>query len=82
LINEYASGRKMQPGEKLIFSAAARDPRLAERFEAFGTRSIGPARFFATAIPRSLAVNARHALDSRGQRLAPRPGGHSASPLS
>ncbi len=82
LINEYASGRKMQPGERLIFSAAARDPRLAERFEAFGTRSIGPARFFATAIPRSLAVNARHALAARRQRPAPRPGGHSASPLS
>jgi 2-polyprenyl-6-methoxyphenol hydroxylase-like FAD-dependent oxidoreductase len=82
LINEYASGRKMQPGERLIFSAAARNPRLAERFEAFGTRSIGPARFFATAIPRSIAVNARHALASRGQRAAPQPGGHSASPLS
>ncbi|MFP5388970.1 MAG: NAD(P)/FAD-dependent oxidoreductase [Thermoleophilia bacterium] len=79
LINEYASGRKMNPGERLIFSAAARDPRLAERFEAFGTRSIGPARFFATAIPRSIAVNARHAFDSRGQRPAPRPEGRSAS---
>jgi 2-polyprenyl-6-methoxyphenol hydroxylase-like FAD-dependent oxidoreductase len=82
LINEYASGRKMQPGERLIFSAAARDPRMAERFEAFGTRSIGPARFFATAIPRAIAVNTHHALASRGQRPAPRPGSHSASPLS
>jgi menaquinone-9 beta-reductase len=82
MINEYASGRKMQPGEKLIFSAAARDPRLAERFEAFGTRSIGPARFFATAIPRAIAVNTRHALGSRGQRAAPRPGGRSAGLLS
>lgn len=82
MINEYASGRKMNPGERLIFSAGARDPRMAERFEAFGTRSIGPARFFATALPRAVAVNARHALASRGQRPAPRPGGHSASPLS
>jgi menaquinone-9 beta-reductase len=82
MINEYASGRKMNPGERLIFSAGARDPRMAERFEAFGTRSIGPARFFATAIPRAIAVNTRHALASRGQRPAPRPGGHSASPLS
>jgi 2-polyprenyl-6-methoxyphenol hydroxylase-like FAD-dependent oxidoreductase len=82
LINEYASGRKMQPGERLIFSAAARDPRLAERFEALGTRSIGPARFFATAIPRAIAVNTRHALGSRGQRPAPRPESRSASPLS
>ena len=82
MINEYASGRKMNPGERLIFAGGARDPRLAERFEAFGTRSIGPARFFATTIPRAIAVNTRHALASRGQRPAPRPGGHSASPLS
>jgi menaquinone-9 beta-reductase len=79
MINEYASGRKMQPGEKLIFSAAARDPRLAERFEAFGTRSIGPARFFATAIPRAIAVNTRHGLSARRRRPAPRPESHSAS---
>lgn len=82
MINEYASGRKMNPGERLIFSAGARDPRMAERFEAFGTRSIGPARFFATALPRAIVVNTRHALSARGRRAAPRPGGHSASPLS
>jgi 2-polyprenyl-6-methoxyphenol hydroxylase-like FAD-dependent oxidoreductase len=82
LINEYASGRKMRAGERLIFSAAARDQRMAEGFEAFGTRSVGPARAFASMVPRALAVNARHALGSRGQQPAPRPGGHSASPLS
>lgn len=81
-INDYATGRRLSPGEKLIFSAAARDQRLAERFEAFGTRSIGPARFFATTIPRAIAVNTRHTLDSRGRRAAPRPGSHSASPMS
>jgi 2-polyprenyl-6-methoxyphenol hydroxylase-like FAD-dependent oxidoreductase len=69
MINDYASGRKMNPGERLIFSAAARDPRLATAFDAFGTRSIGPARFFATAIPRAIAVNARHALRSRDRSL-------------
>lgn len=78
LINDYASGRRMNPGERLIFSAAARDPKLATSFDAFGTRNIGPARFFATAIPRSMAVNARHALGSRGQRRGPRPESHSA----
>jgi 2-polyprenyl-6-methoxyphenol hydroxylase-like FAD-dependent oxidoreductase len=82
LINEYASGRKMSPGERLIFSAAARDARLATSFDTFGTRCIGPARFFATAIPRAVAVNARHALGARGQQPAPQPGGHSASPMS
>jgi 2-polyprenyl-6-methoxyphenol hydroxylase-like FAD-dependent oxidoreductase len=82
LINEYASGRKMNPGERLIFSGAARNPKLATEFEALGTRSIRPARFFATAIPRAIAVNTRHALGARGQRPAPRPKSHSASPLS
>jgi 2-polyprenyl-6-methoxyphenol hydroxylase-like FAD-dependent oxidoreductase len=72
IINDYASGRKMQPGERLIFSAAARDRRLATTFEAFGTRRIGPARFFASAIPRAVVVNARHALRSRDDRS---PGG-------
>jgi menaquinone-9 beta-reductase len=77
-INDYASGRRMNPGERLVFSGAARDPRLAANFEAFGSRSIGPARFFATAIPRSALVNARHALDSRGRRPARRPESRSA----
>jgi 2-polyprenyl-6-methoxyphenol hydroxylase-like FAD-dependent oxidoreductase len=69
LINEYASGRKMSPGERLIFSAAARDQRVAQTFDAFGTRCIGPSRAFASMIPRALAVNARHALGRRRERL-------------
>jgi len=69
IINDYANGRRMNPGERLVFSAAARDARLATAFEAFGTRSIGPARFFATAIPRAVAVNARQALRSRDRSL-------------
>ncbi|MDX6603407.1 MAG: hypothetical protein QOF13_2609 [Solirubrobacterales bacterium] len=82
LINEYASGRKMSPGERLIFSAAARDRRVAEGFDAFGTRCIGPARFFASMLPRAVAVNARHALGSREQRPATRPGDRSPNLLS
>jgi flavin-dependent dehydrogenase len=78
-INDHASGRRMNPGERLVFSAAARDPKLAANFEAFGTRSIGPARFFAAAIPRSIAVNARQALGSRGRHPAPRAESRSAS---
>jgi hypothetical protein len=63
---DYAGGRKLTPPERLLFSAAARDERLARTFEAFGTRSIGPARMFATGIPRAVFVNARHALSGRG----------------
>ncbi len=82
IINEYASGRKMRPGERLIFSAAARDERLAESFEAFGTRSIGPARFFASAMPRSIAVNARHALGARSRPGPAAPQGDRSPNLS
>jgi menaquinone-9 beta-reductase len=69
LINEYASGRKMSPGERLIFSAAARDQRAAETFDAFGTRCIGPSRAFVSMIPRAILVNARHR-SSRRRREA------------
>jgi 2-polyprenyl-6-methoxyphenol hydroxylase-like FAD-dependent oxidoreductase len=81
LINDYASGRRMNPGERLIFAGAARDPKLATRFEALGTRSVGPARFFASTMPRAIAVNARHALGSREQRPAGS-GERSPNPLS
>jgi menaquinone-9 beta-reductase len=62
MILDYASGRKMTAPERMLFSAAARDERLARTFEAFGTRNIGPARMFASAVPRAVLVNARHAL--------------------
>jgi flavin-dependent dehydrogenase len=62
LINDYATGRPMSAVERLFFSAAARDPKCAKLFEAFGTREIGPERAFPRLLPRAIAVNARHAL--------------------
>jgi flavin-dependent dehydrogenase len=62
LIHDYATGRKMQPPERAMFAAAARDSKVATEFIRFGTRSAGPARMFATMMPRAIAVNARHAL--------------------
>jgi flavin-dependent dehydrogenase len=62
LIHDYATGRKMQPPERALFAAAARDPKVARGFMKFGTRSVGPARMFATVVPRAIAVNVRHAL--------------------
>jgi menaquinone-9 beta-reductase len=82
IINDYASGRRMSAGERLIFSAAARDKKVAENFDAFGTRSIGPARFFASTLPRALAVNASHARGSRRRRPAAQPRDRSPNPLS
>jgi 2-polyprenyl-6-methoxyphenol hydroxylase-like FAD-dependent oxidoreductase len=68
MIYDYAGGRRFNPAEKMLFSAAARNERLARTFEGFGSRNIGPTRMLATAVPGSLVVNARHAL--RGRRSA------------
>jgi 2-polyprenyl-6-methoxyphenol hydroxylase-like FAD-dependent oxidoreductase len=70
LMQDYAKGRRLNPGERLLFAGAARDERLARRFDAFGTRRIGPVRMFATTVPRSIAVNTRHALRHRGEAPA------------
>ena len=62
MIHDYSSGRRFQPPERLMFAAAAQDPKLAARFDRMATRQVGPARTMATTIPRMIAVNARHAL--------------------
>jgi 2-polyprenyl-6-methoxyphenol hydroxylase-like FAD-dependent oxidoreductase len=62
MMYDYAGGRRMNPGERLLFSAATYDARVARVMEAFGTRSIGPARMFATGLPLALAARARRAL--------------------
>jgi len=65
MIYDYAGARKLNPGERFLFSAAASgDERLGRTFEAFGTRCIGPARMFATALPRATLVHARGLLGS------------------
>jgi 2-polyprenyl-6-methoxyphenol hydroxylase-like FAD-dependent oxidoreductase len=61
-IHDYATGRRMTPMERLMFSAAARDPKAAAIFEAFGTRRIRPQQMLPRLLPRAVAVNARHAL--------------------
>jgi flavin-dependent dehydrogenase len=60
-IHDYATGRRLNLGERVAFATAARDRKAAAVFEAFGTRQIGPARMFATLLPRAIAVNARRA---------------------
>jgi 2-polyprenyl-6-methoxyphenol hydroxylase-like FAD-dependent oxidoreductase/pimeloyl-ACP methyl ester carboxylesterase len=42
LMSDYATGRRVNAVERLLFSAAARDSAVADGFYAFGTRSIGP----------------------------------------
>jgi len=62
MIHDYATGRRINRGERMLFAAAARDPRVALAFDAFGTRRMKPGRMLARTIPRAMAVNARHAL--------------------
>ncbi len=68
LIDDYATGRRMSPVERLMFSAAVHDEGLAARFEAFGTRNLDPRRFLPSAVPRALAVHARRRLRGSAAR--------------
>jgi menaquinone-9 beta-reductase len=69
-IHDYATGRRLNPAERLLFSAAARDPKLALTFDEFGTRQIKPAKMAAKAVPRTIAVSLRHTLSRRGNSTA------------
>lgn len=60
----YASGRKLDVGERIVFSAAARDERVAALALEFGARSTSPASFLSRAVPRALLVHARTRLSS------------------
>jgi menaquinone-9 beta-reductase len=62
IIHDYANGRRFSPLERLMFSAAARDPKSAALFDALGTRQIRPQELLPRVLPRAVAVNARHAL--------------------
>jgi flavin-dependent dehydrogenase len=71
MILDYAGGRKINAGEKMLFSAASYDERTGRIFEAFGSRNIGPARMFATAVPLAAFAGARRSLSRRsGSRSA------------
>jgi flavin-dependent dehydrogenase len=65
MIHDYATGRKLQPLERLLFSGAARDPRAAAIFDAFGTRKIGATRLIATGVPVAALADLRYALGRR-----------------
>jgi flavin-dependent dehydrogenase len=62
MILNYASGRKINAGEKMLFSAASYDERTGRVFEAFGSRNIVPARMFATAVPLAMLATARRSI--------------------
>jgi 2-polyprenyl-6-methoxyphenol hydroxylase-like FAD-dependent oxidoreductase len=70
MIYDYATGRRFTPPERLLFSGAARDERLAGVMEAFGSRNIGPLRMMVAAMPLAALAGVRHSLRRGGS--APR----------
>jgi 2-polyprenyl-6-methoxyphenol hydroxylase-like FAD-dependent oxidoreductase len=64
-ILDYATGRKLNLGEKLFFSTASYDERTARVFEAFGSRHISPERMLATGMPLAAFAATRHAIAQR-----------------
>jgi len=59
LIHDYSTGRKFDRVERLMISAAVRDPKAAALFEDVGTRRVTPLRALAPMAVRIAAVNAR-----------------------
>ncbi|MEU6863504.1 NAD(P)/FAD-dependent oxidoreductase [Streptomyces sp. NPDC046876] len=58
---DFAKGRPLNPMERLMFSAAARDESLARHMYLFASRLIGPLRFLnPVAVARASSVNVRH----------------------
>jgi len=74
ITSEYSTGRRFNPMERILFSAAARDGRVADRFGAFGGRSVRPNdREFAVLVGSAIKAAARR----RGTaRLEPLAGAH------
>jgi 2-polyprenyl-6-methoxyphenol hydroxylase-like FAD-dependent oxidoreductase len=71
MIYDFAGGRKFNPAERALFSAAVYDPAVSRIMEAFGTRNIGPARMLLTAAPRAVAVHVRRSLSQRPSPAPP-----------
>jgi len=65
-IHDYANGRRFTASERMMMAAAARDPEVAARLDAFATRRIGPGRAIATVLPRALAGSTRAAFARTG----------------
>ncbi|HEY7891884.1 MAG TPA: NAD(P)/FAD-dependent oxidoreductase [Solirubrobacteraceae bacterium] len=66
-ILDYATGRKMNMGERMLFSAASYDERTGRVFEAFGSRNIGPVRMLAQGVPLAMLATARRSISRRSR---------------
>jgi 2-polyprenyl-6-methoxyphenol hydroxylase-like FAD-dependent oxidoreductase len=73
-ILDYAGGRKLNPAERLLFSTATYDERVAKVFEAFGSRNIRPEQAMPKMLPLAVMARARHAIGRRsGSSARPAP---------
>ncbi|MFD8025953.1 NAD(P)/FAD-dependent oxidoreductase [Streptomyces lavendulae] len=72
---DFARARPFNPGERLVFSAAARDASMARHMYLFASRLIGPLRFLnPAALARAAAVNIRYRRASAPTARRTRPG--------
>jgi menaquinone-9 beta-reductase len=65
LIHDYATGRRFNPMERVLFSTAARDQEAGIVLDKFATRQIGPARMIAGVLPRAIPALAHRGRGSR-----------------
>lgn len=71
LVSDYSKRSAFNPIERLMYSAAARDPHMARHFLMFGARLIGPGKFLSpVAMLRAAWVNLRHSLGAGPARAA------------
>jgi flavin-dependent dehydrogenase len=71
LLSDFATGRPLNPIERTMFAAAARDDVTARHVYDNASRQIGPVRFLSpSALARAAWVNARHRHDAPARRAA------------
>ncbi len=73
MIADFARGRALNPVERLVFSAAARDRICAAHLLAFAGRCIGVSHFLApSAVARAARINVGHIARQAGLGMQPR----------
>jgi 2-polyprenyl-6-methoxyphenol hydroxylase-like FAD-dependent oxidoreductase len=71
LIHDYASGRRQDAGERLVFSAACNSERMANLVLRLGARTLNPRSFVVRGLPLAVAVHTGNALGAPVRRWAP-----------
>lgn len=77
MIEPYASGRRNNVLERMLYAAGARDGEVAAAFESVGSRTVSPLRAIGAVLPKLVSVNVRHALSGR-PKYAPNRSGDGA----